>query len=74
MDNQTEIIEIRPKNMFIPICITQAICVATILIAVLAIKFFFNGSYTKLQKWCKNNFLEQTVISDVFNEEKGSEN
>ena len=37
--------------------------------AVLIIKFFFEGSYTKLQKWCANNFLEETVVSDVFDEE-----
>lgn len=73
MDDQTEIIEIKPKNMFVPICITQAVCIAVVLIAVLVIKFFFNGSYVKLQKWCENNFLEQTVISDVFNEEADSE-
>lgn len=69
MENETDVIEIKPKNMFVPICITQAVCVAVILIAVLIIKFFFEGSYTKLQKWCVNNFLEETVISDVFDEE-----
>lgn len=73
MENETEIIEIKPKNMFVPICITQAICVAVILIAVLIIKFFFESSYTKLQNWCDNNFLEETVISDVFDEEASSE-
>ena len=69
MENETDVIEIKPKNMFVPICITQAVCVAVILIAVLIIKFFFEGCYTKLQKWCVNNFLEETVISDVFDEE-----
>ncbi len=69
MDNQTETIEIKPKNMFVPICVTQAICVAVILIAVLIIKFFFESSYTKLQNWCAKNFLEETTISDVFDEE-----
>lgn len=73
MDNQTEIIEIVPKNMFVPICITQAICVAVILIAVLVIKFFFIGSHTKLQNWCDNNLFEKTVITDVFNEETTGE-
>lgn len=73
MEDQTEIIEIKPKNMFVPICITQAVCVAVILIAVLIIKFFFEGSYTKLQNWCTGNFLEETTISDVFDEEVTSE-
>ncbi|MBR5472351.1 MAG: hypothetical protein IKU82_00025 [Clostridia bacterium] len=69
MENETDVIEIKPKNMYASICITQAVCVAVILIAVIIIKFFFEGSYVKLQKWCKNNVLEQTVISDVFDEE-----
>ena len=72
-DQENEKTEIVAKNMFVPICITQTLCIAVILIAVLIIKFFFDGSYKKLQKWCDNNFLEQTVISDVFNEENLSE-
>lgn len=72
MEEQTEIIEIKPKNMFVPICITQAICIATILIAVLIIKFFFGGSYQKLKKWCGENVLEETRISAVFDEESST--
>lgn len=72
-DQENEIIEIVPKNMFVPICITQAVCIAIILIAVLIIKFFFDGSYTKLQNWCEHNVLEQTVIIDEPLEETDSE-
>lgn len=72
-DQENGIIEIVPKNMFVPICITQAVCIAVILIAVLIIKFFFDGSYTKLQNWCEYNVLEQTVINDATYEETSSE-
>ncbi len=72
-DQEKEIIEIVPKNMFVPICITQAVCIAVILIAVLIIKFFFDGSYTKLQNWCGHNVLEQTVIIEEPYEETNSE-
>ena len=72
MEEQTETIEKNAKNMFVPICITQAICVVVILIAVLIIKFFFDGSYIKLQDWCHNNFLEQTKTTTVFDEESDS--
>ena len=72
MEEQTEIIEIEPKNMFVPICITQAICIATILITVLIIKFFFDEGYQKLQKWCAENVLDKTKISVVFDEESGT--
>ncbi len=73
MEEQTEVIEIRPKNMYIPICITQAVCVAVILIAVLIIKLFFEDSYQKIQKWCADNVLAETNISQVFEEENLSE-
>ena len=73
MENENAVIEIKPKNMYASICITQAVCVVVILIAVIIIKFFFESSYIKLQKWCDNNVLEQTVINDVFDEELTSE-
>lgn len=69
MEEETETMEIKPKNMFVPICITQAVCVAVVLITVFIIKFFFKSSYTKLQDWCKSNFLEETKITAVFDEE-----
>ncbi len=71
MENETQ--EKKPQNMFVAICITQIICVAVILIALLITKFFFENSYTKFQKWCVNNIFEETVISDVFDEENSSE-
>lgn len=73
MDEQNEITEIKPKNMFVPICVTQAVCVAVILIAVLIIKFFFEGSYLKLQKWYGENMLDETNITAVFDEDTQSE-
>ena len=48
MENQTEKVEIKPKNMYISICITQAICIAVILIAILIIKFFFAANLDRL--------------------------
>ena len=73
MENETEVIEITPKNMFVPICIAQTVCISVILITMLIIKFFFDGSYTKLQNWCEYNVLEQTVINDATYEETSSE-
>lgn len=61
--------ENKPKNMYIPICITQAICMTVILIAILIIKFFFEGSYAKLQKWYQKNILDETTVTAVFDEE-----
>ncbi len=69
MESEIEVVEIVPKNMYVPICITQTICVAVILIAVLIIKFFFGSSFSKLEKWCQSNIFEQTKITANFDEE-----
>lgn len=65
-EEQNNTAENKPKNMYIPICITQAICMAVILIAILIIKFFFEGSYAKLQKWYQKNILDETTVTAFF--------
>ncbi len=74
MEEQTQTVEIKPKNMYVPICITQAVCIAVILIAALIIKFFFEGSYNKLQNWYTDNILDETNVTQVFDEENLGEN
>lgn len=69
-EEQNSTAENKPKNMYIPICITQAICMAVILIAILIIKFFFEGSYAKLQKWYQKNILDETTVTAFFEEEE----
>ncbi len=69
-EEQNNTAENKPKNMYIPICITQAICMAVILIAILIIKFFFEGSYAKLQKWYQKNILDETTVTAFFDEEE----
>lgn len=73
MEKEAEVFEIKPKNMYVPICITQAICISVILIAVLIIKFFWNDGFLKLQKWCQNNVFEQTEITANFDEDQSDE-
>ena len=73
MENETQVIEITPKNMYLPICITQLVCVAVILIAVVIIKFFFSNSYQSLKEWCNNNFFVHTTVSENIDEDSSSE-
>ena len=61
------------KIPFFAIFITQTVCIAVILIAVLIIKFFFEGSYTKMQKWYVKNILDETSVSEIFDGEKDDE-
>lgn len=69
MENKNESADIKPKNMYVYICITQTICIAVILITLLVVKFFFNGSYNHIKKWCNNNLFEETKITANFDEE-----
>ncbi len=73
MENETQVVEIKPKNMYVQICITQTICIVVILISILVMKFCFKSSYTKFTKWCKNNVFEKTEITARFDEETSSE-
>ncbi len=69
-----EILEVKPKNMLALITVVQSICMAIILITLLIIKLGFSKSFYKVQKWCKNNVLEPTYVTDVFDGEENSEN
>ena len=65
---ENEAIEIKPKNMYAPICITQLVCIAVIVLSVLIIKFFFKEHFLKLQNWYKENVLYHTTAA-AFDEE-----
>lgn len=73
MENETEIIEIKEKNMYAQICIAQTICIGVIIIAVIIIKLFFSKSFLQLKSWCENNLFEHTSITAQFDEDQSSE-
>lgn len=70
MDKQIDNMAKKQKSMYISIYITQIACVTTLLIAVLIIKFFFDSSYQKLEKWFVENLFEQTVVTTFLPEEE----
>lgn len=72
-EQQNETQNAKPKNMYVAIAATQAVCIAVILIAVLIIKFFFGDSYAKLEKWYDKNILDETTVSGIFDEENDIE-
>ncbi|MBE6809483.1 MAG: hypothetical protein E7521_00290 [Ruminococcaceae bacterium] len=71
---ENEVIEIKPKNMYMQICITQAICIAVILISIVVMKFFFENDFKKVQKWCGENIFVHTQVTANFDEETTREN
>ncbi len=73
MEKDSEIFDIKPKNMFVPMTVVQAVCIGVILIVVLIIKFVSASGFEKLQEFCNKNILEPTHVSDVFDGEDDSE-
>ena len=67
--SEKENLEKETRSGFVAIVLTQAVCIAVILIAVLIIKFFFGQSFREVQKWYGDNILDETCVSDVFSEE-----
>lgn len=67
-----EIKKTRKRDMFVPIIITQAICITLLLLTVLAVKFFFEGTYKEVKEWYGENVLIDTDINEVLSE--GGEN
>ena len=73
MENETEIIEIKEKNMYAHICVAQTICIVVILIAAIIIKLFFGKCFLQLKNWCESNLFEHTYITAQFDEDQSSE-
>lgn len=59
--------ETRKKwNCFINIIITQTVCMAIILVSVLAVKYFFKGEYENLKKVYNTTLATNTDINEVL--------
>lgn len=49
--------------------ITQSVCVLIIITSVLVTKYFFKGTYKKLDSWYKENVCVTTDINEVLSDE-----
>ena len=59
----------RPSSQLANIIITQAICIALILIAVLITKYFFKDTYNELKIFYEQQICDDTDINEVIGEE-----
>lgn len=59
----------KPKGGFFGITITQTIVTLIILLSVLAVKYFFKGTYLSLKEWYSVNICAETDINEVLNNE-----
>ena len=66
MDEQENL---RPKGGFFGIIITQITVTLIILLSVLAVKYFFKGTYKNLHNWYCRNVLVDTDIEEVLGNE-----
>ncbi len=61
-----EILKDRKNETFFKIIIVEIICVAVILLSVIAVKYFFKATYSKVEKWYKENIIVDTDIKQVI--------
>lgn len=66
MDEQENL---RPKSGFFGIIITQITITLIILLSVLAVKYFFKGTYLTLKEWYGVNICAETDINEVLDDE-----
>lgn len=64
-----------PKNLkpksggLLGIIITEAVVTLIILLSVLAVKYFFKGTYSSLKEWYSVNICAETDINEVLDDE-----
>lgn len=66
MAEKEAITEIKPKNTFVAVLITQSICVLIIIASVLVTKFFFKTQYKKLAGWYEKNAAVGVSAEEVL--------
>ena len=64
--DENEITLSKPKNRFVDIIITQAICVIIILLALIVIKYFFKDTFAKIENWYNKYICADTEISEIL--------
>ena len=56
-------------NCYFCIVITQAVCVAIILISLICIKYFFKSTYKKINTFYNEEICSTTDVNEVINNE-----
>lgn len=69
MPEDNNILKIPYKSMFIPIVITQVICVITLLLGIVAVKYISPKNFKKVSSWCAQNILTEVDLDKMFDGE-----
>ena len=62
-------IKMNKIDNFSRLIITQAVCIVIIISSVIAVKYFFKGTYQKLLSWYNENVCVTTDINEVLSDE-----
>lgn len=68
-EQQNGTVDKKIKNTYISVCVTQAICIAVVLAALLIIKFFSVEKYKKIERLYNRYVADDTDVSNVFDED-----
>lgn len=68
-EQQNGTVDKKFKNTYISVCVTQAVCIAVILSALLIIKFFSVEKYKKIERLYDRYVADDTDVSNVFDED-----
>lgn len=71
--DETEILKPKNGGLF-GIIITETAVTLIILLSVLAVKYFFKGTYLSLKEWYSLNICAETDINEVLSAADGEEN
>ena len=61
----------KKPNQLINIMITQAICIAAILLIIIGVKYFFKQTYSHLKVWYGQEICDDTDINEVLDTKVG---
>ena len=65
MPEQNEVI-INHNNKWLSIVITQSVCVAIILLSLIAMKYLFSGTFNSVKQWYEINVCNDTDVNEVL--------
>ena len=69
MTQENDILKVSPRPMFIPLVITQAVCIVTLLLGVVAVKYISPKNFKKVRYWCAQNILDEVDLDKMFDGE-----
>ncbi len=65
--------EIKYKSNFIHIAVTQVLCIALLILALIITKWLSPSVFSGARSWCVENLFDETNVSQMFEEDTTDE-